>query len=146
MTPPIRLDFHRVKFCGRLDELDVLKKAYEKTSATTNSVAFSVFLRGESGSGKSSLIRAFRENLIHKGDDNCLFCRGKFEEGRAAAEPFCAVLQACNNMMRQLLDNNAAHDLWRNRFRSELSKQDAMVVYARASPRLRAERGIHCFR
>lgn len=124
----VRLDFHRVKFCGRRDELDALKVAFERTSVPENPVACSVFLRGDSGSGKSSLIRAFRETLIQDGAVDCLFCRGKFEEGRAAAEPFCAVLQACSSMMRQLLVDDDARDLWRNRFRTELSRQDAVIV------------------
>jgi len=132
-TSAQRLNFTRIKFCGRRDELQVLQNAFDRISAPQDPQACSVLLEGESGTGKSTLVRAFRELVLSKTtrtnelDEPC-FCRGKFEEGRAAAEPFAAVAQAINSMMKQLLVDEFTLEEWRDRFIEELSRSDSAIV------------------
>lgn len=121
-----QLNVRRAKFCGRSAEISKLQGAFEHVSLVVETpVAHSVFLKGESGSGKSALVRAFQKALM-KNKERCIFCRGKFEEGGAAAEPFGAVLQACNSMVLKLLEGNV--ESWRERFDKELSNQDVTIL------------------
>jgi predicted ATPase len=130
-APLVRLNFSRAKFCGRQCELALLQHEFARISNEHDDPeASTIFLAGDSGCGKSSLIRAFREtvkpNNFNSG--SCCFCRGKFEEGQAAVEPFAAVFQAINSMMTQLLVNEMALETWKDRFELELSATDAYIA------------------
>jgi predicted ATPase len=125
-----------IPLCGREDELNVLRDAYAKTTRLENPTATAVFIRGESGTGKSALIREFRNILKayrYSNDQQqlpCIFCRAKFEEGGAVAQPFGSVLQACSSLMQQLLGGatEISLDVWRNRFEAAFSTQDSTIL------------------
>jgi AAA ATPase domain len=124
-----------IPLCGRENELNVLRVAYAKTTRPENPTATAVFIRGESGTGKSALIREFRNILTAQRytDDQqppCIFCRGKFEEGGAIAQPFGSVLQACSSLMQQLLGGatEISLNVWRSRFEAALSTQDSTIL------------------
>lgn len=126
VDPSVKLNFHHVKFCGRRKELDFMQSAFRGAANSSSPKACTILLQGDSGSGKSSLVRAFRESVLCF-EGSC-FSRGKFEKGRAAAEPFCAILQAINGVLRQILKDEQDHEFWRGRFKAELSTTDSTIV------------------
>lgn len=114
-------NYTRAKFCGRRDELTVLQKAFDEIHYRP----LSLFLEGEPGCGKSTLIFAFSKLILN--NRVCCFCRGKFEQGRSASAPFAAILQALSELMSQILEHEGT-DTWRDRFEQELSDIDARTI------------------
>jgi predicted ATPase len=114
MSSIMDLDFTDVKLCGRKEELAQLKRALERTSDRSKSTSEVVLIEGDSGTGKSALIEAFRQSLAGK---RCLFCRGKFDQASELAEPFSAITDCLSVLHENLhkLDPEAEEE-----FRKEL--------------------------
>jgi predicted ATPase len=114
MSSIMSLDFTEVKLCGRREELAQLKNALERTSDRSKSTSEVVFIEGDSGTGKSALIEAFRQSVAGK---QCLFCRGKFDQEGELAEPFSAITDCLSVLHENLhaLDPEAEAE-----FRKEL--------------------------
>ena len=95
-----------------------------------------IFVQGESGTGKTTLVRTTFQ------DESCLFCSGKFERG--GHRPF-AVLTMCLNelchAMAALLcedstrDNDTSQFSYPAQIRSVLNKQEIGIL-ARVAPKL----------
>ncbi|MGL6243203.1 AAA family ATPase [Pseudomonas sp.] len=79
-------------FIGRADEVERLRSAWERANGGQRSV---VWLAGEPGIGKTTLIEHFLENL---GDVAC--ARGHCVEHYGAGEPYLPVLEALADLCR----------------------------------------------
>jgi predicted ATPase len=114
MSSIMDIDFTEVKLCGRTKEFAQLKNALERASDRSNSTSEVVFIEGDSGTGKSALIEAFRQSLAGK---QCLFCSGKFDQEGELAEPFSAITDCLSVLHENLqeLDPEAEAE-----FRKEL--------------------------
>ena len=123
--PRHRLDFNKIKHCGRKEQLQTLHDLYQKAAVECESSA--VILQAHSGTGKSALLETFMSDLrdqtrrqrrlpevdslehvdtqdkilspLHQ--RRILFGFGKFEERTAASEPFAAIIDAINKWRRR---------------------------------------------
>jgi histidine kinase len=81
------------KLFGREKESLQLMNAYQRVTKTKNTDV--VFVHGESGSGKSSLIDTLREPVCQKG----YFCAGKFfQDSSGAQEAYSAIMAAFSDL------------------------------------------------
>jgi predicted ATPase len=110
----IGVDFTDVKLCGRREELAQLKNALKRTSNRSKSTSEVVLIEGDSGTGKTALVEAFRQSVAGK---QCLFCLGKFDQEGDLGEPYSAITDCLNVLHENLheLDPEAEAE-----FRKEL--------------------------
>jgi len=104
--PGYQDDFNKEAFSpknlvGREEELMTLMKAFERVKKTKQSE--NVFVRGESGLGKTSLVLALRETVFRcKG----FFCMGKyFTRSEFGQEPYSAIMAAFSDLCDLVLQS-----------------------------------------
>jgi predicted ATPase len=87
----VELDFERVGLQGRDAESAALLKAYNASLSSS----CSMYVRGASGTGKSTLVRMALQDL-----DNTLFVQCKFDQQQQgmSKEPFCALALALSEL------------------------------------------------
>jgi predicted ATPase len=100
----IQLDFNSILLCGRNKELGDLSAALESISVETRTKI--LLIEEPSGSGKSALIKSFREYVRAKKQ---FFFLGKHEE--SINDPFGALSEALNDMLSQVLEDELNLDL-----------------------------------
>lgn len=76
LDDPSLINFNRIKFQGRIKELGQLKEIYVESESGTNSKC--VMVHGMAGSGKTSLVKEFMNNLTST--SRSILCYGKFED------------------------------------------------------------------
>lgn len=109
------------KLYGREKESRFLESAYNDT---LRGKKCSVFISGQSGIGKTSLVGSIQQFLIHS---NGLLVRGKPDQYRRNI-PHFVLLQALGNFFDIILSENAHEiDLWKKRILGAL-KQDACLI------------------
>jgi predicted ATPase len=129
MPNSIKLDFTKGKHVGREEEMQTLLSALERTcDASNRNPSCAIFIEAPSGMGKSNLADAFWERAQNSQcATQCLFCRGKFEEGRSTSDPFSAVAESLNMLIQSLVQSNEAGSYWKVRF-TEAFKEEAPVL------------------
>eukprot|EP00977_Amphora_coffeiformis_P003314 scaffold614_cov163-Amphora_coffeaeformis.AAC.7 len=106
-----RLDFAKVKHCGRHSELKRLKSMFHDCCKAERPAACSVIVQAGSGLGKTALVDTFVQQVVREEANCVLVGRGKFEEATAASEPFAAIIGATNDLLHQLASSEE-HTLW----------------------------------
>ena len=91
------LDFETIPLCGRREELKIL----EDTVFSHTLERRVLLLKGQSGSGKSSLLQALRDKVL-SADAFCL--TGKHEE--FIDDPFLALADALSDLITQILKDH----------------------------------------
>lgn len=95
----IELDLSRLRLCGRDNEVQELRGAWDGALSSESSAAQLMVIQGAAGCGKSTLVDTFRGRLTPPH----LYCYGKFEP-EATLDRFATM----TNMLTGLL-----HSIWR---------------------------------
>lgn len=118
----ISLDFSR-SFCGRQEELQRLKASFAQACRTSEKKDSRVYIEGVSGSGKSALIDSFRESISAQ----AFFGRGKLEEGKAVSEPFAAIADAVQEIVKDIAVSKDK-EVWKERIQAALEGETTILA------------------
>mmetsp|Transcript_30285 Transcript_30285/g.46230 ORF Transcript_30285/g.46230 Transcript_30285/m.46230 type:complete len:1013 (+) Transcript_30285:33-3071(+) len=114
------------KFFGRAAELNELKSAYN--SAKRNHSFERVFIRGESGSGKTSLVLALRETIIQDGG---FFCSGKnFQNCGLGQDPHSSIMAGFSDLCDLILQSDIYNEALREKVQTSLGPDADLLVRA----------------
>ncbi|MBP7736306.1 MAG: AAA family ATPase [Spirochaetes bacterium] len=106
----------------REQDLAALSAAYGAAEKGANVL---VMVSGDTGAGKTALVREFRKTLIA---DNCFFCQGKFDQYRRDI-PFSAFTGAFGGLARQLLKlKDSEIGSWKTRIGEALSPNTKLIM------------------
>jgi len=93
---------------GRSPELDLLQEAFQRVIAVKeaasgedapgDSSAEIALVHGESGYGKSSLVRAFRGYVVKEKQGDAFFLEGKFDQNTDSSQPYSAIVDAVTQL------------------------------------------------
>ncbi|NDV23966.1 AAA family ATPase [Desulfovibrio sp. JC022] len=110
------------KLFGRKDELSELKDAFSKVMLGSCEI---VFIGGEAGTGKTSLIQSFSEQVYkEKGE----FISGKFDQFRRN-RPYSALIQAFQELLRKRLSSpTPIINAWKKRITSVLEQNASLIT------------------
>ena len=135
MSPPKARISHSIgKLYGRDTELKVLRNALERAKESGRPAGL-VFVSGNSGTGKSTLIEhAFQ------GEESCIFGLGKFDQ-RRDPKPF-AELFRCLSDMCQRLSQSQEKEKYAERLQTQLN-QDEISSLENSIPGFADAAGIH---
>lgn len=89
------------RFYGRVEEIYALSEAYRRVSGGTFEI---VLISGDTGTGKTSLLRALRKHIVERGG---YFISGKYEEYQRNA-PYYAFTQAFTELADLMLAESSA--------------------------------------
>lgn len=109
-------------FVGRASELERLESALERALADTRQV---VFVTGEAGAGKTTLVDAFLSRSIS--DRSVLLARGQCVEFRGSGEPYMPLLDALARLA-SLPDSAWIVDLLRRKAPSWLVQMPSVIT------------------
>mmetsp|Transcript_19075 Transcript_19075/g.21822 ORF Transcript_19075/g.21822 Transcript_19075/m.21822 type:complete len:1032 (-) Transcript_19075:68-3163(-) len=126
---------------GREKETAILVKAYE--SVKKNETFESVLVHGNSGTGKTSLVLAFREIVCHRKD---FFCMGKyFQNTEPAQEPYSAIMEAFSDLCDLVIQSTDKER--RNKIQEELGSNGQFLVrlVTNISPLLKSDPNFDIF-
>jgi predicted ATPase len=106
-----KLDFEGIKLHGRDDEITCVQQAFNKVKL--NEEKQTIFISGDSGSGKTSLVKHFCSSQIK----DAIFVQGKFDA--VSNQPMSAINEAlfdlCNQVAvsdrRQIIKDSLRHSL-----------------------------------
>lgn len=115
-----RLDFSKLKHCGRDSELQELHHLLEGATSADGAETVAVLMHGDSGTGKSALLANFLDVASH-----CWVLRGKFEERAAASEPFAALMEAIDDLVQYMIAED--RDVWAERLRKALDTELELI-------------------
>ena len=109
------------KLFGRKDELSELKAAFSKVMLGS---CETIFISGEAGTGKSSLINSFSEQVYK---ENGEFISGKFDQFRRN-RPYSALIQAFQELLRKRLSSpTPIINAWKHRITSVLEQNASLI-------------------
>ncbi|WP_320006976.1 AAA family ATPase [Maridesulfovibrio sp.] len=107
---------------GRKAEKQELKEAFDKVILGSCEV---VFIRGETGNGKSSLVQSFSEYVY---EENGEFISGKFDQFRRN-RPYSALITAFQDLLRKRLSSPApVINAWKKRITSVLGQNASLIT------------------
>jgi predicted ATPase/signal transduction histidine kinase/tRNA A-37 threonylcarbamoyl transferase component Bud32 len=111
------------KLYGRERELAVLHESFGRVAAT--GVPEVVLVSGQSGVGKSSLVRELRAAVVREGG---LFLAGKCDAHKGKT-PYAAIVQAFRELILDLLtEGDQQIALWRQRLQHALGPNGQLIV------------------
>jgi predicted ATPase len=112
----VRLDDSGGKLYGRSQELDLLEDVFKRVvaeergqddTAATSSIKHEIVLvSGESGSGKSSLVRTFRDGVRENSGQSAFFVEGKFDQNQETARPYSAIADAVTQLCHLIRESD----------------------------------------
>ncbi|WP_319777475.1 AAA family ATPase [Maridesulfovibrio sp.] len=106
---------------GRQKELVELKDAFSKVILGSCEI---VFIRGETGNGKTSLVQSFRKNVFR---ENGEFISGKFDQFRRN-RPYSALIQAFKELLhKRLASPTPVINAWKTRITSVLEQNASLI-------------------
>ncbi|WP_320173590.1 AAA family ATPase [Maridesulfovibrio sp.] len=109
------------KLFGRKEELTELKAAFSKVMLGS---CETIFIRGEAGTGKSSLINSFSKQVYK---ENGEFVSGKFDQFRRN-RPYSALIQAFKELLRKRLSSpTPIINAWKHRITSVLEQNASLI-------------------
>ena len=115
------LNFANLRLYGRSRELQSLADCFKRSSNPVRPMANYVLVEAPTGCGKTALIDAFCQT-----NAKTLTGRGKFEEPLSAPQPFRAILQALEEILRQIL-HGGERELWKGRFQTDLGPEQLFL-------------------
>ena len=109
------------KLFGRKEEFSELKAAFSKVMLGS---CETIFISGEAGSGKTSLLQSFSEHVYkEKGE----FISGKFDQFRRN-RPYSAIIQAFKELLRKRLSSPAPIvNAWKKRITGVLDQNTSLI-------------------
>ncbi|ACS78196.1 AAA family ATPase [Maridesulfovibrio salexigens] len=109
------------KLFGRKEELNELKASFSKVVLGS---CETIFISGEAGTGKSSLINSFSKHVYK---DNGEFISGKFDQFRRN-RPYSALIQAFKELLRKRLSSpTPVINAWKHRITSVLEQNASLI-------------------
>lgn len=110
------------KLYGRNKELSILLEGLRKVSLGNSQV---VFLRGISGTGKTTLVRELYQPIIEK---RGFFIQGKFQQYKRDI-PYQGIIQAFKSLIKILLiEHSDDLDLWKSKLLSEVGSNIQILI------------------
>ncbi|MGB5967877.1 MAG: AAA family ATPase [Spirulinaceae cyanobacterium] len=110
------------KLYGREEEVEQLLASFEAVSQGTTEM---LLVAGYSGIGKSALINEIHKPVVAK---RGLFISGKFEQFKRNI-PYASVIQAFQELMKQLLTENEAQiQIWREKLLEALGSNAQVII------------------
>ncbi|TIH14872.1 response regulator [Marinifilum sp. JC120] len=110
------------KLFGRKEELSELNNSFSKVMLGSCEI---VFVSGEAGTGKTSLIQAFSEQVYREKGE---FISGKFDQFRRN-RPYSALIQAFQELLRKRLSSpTPIINAWKNRITSALEQNASLIT------------------
>ncbi len=107
---------------GRKAEKQILKDTFSKVMLGSCEV---VFIRGETGNGKSTLVQSFSKHVYK---ENGEFISGKFDQFRRN-RPYSALIQAFQDLLRKRLSSPApVINAWKKRITSVLEQNASLIT------------------
>lgn len=132
----IRFARDQAGFVGRTKELDALRAAFEAALADSRRV---VFVTGEAGAGKTTLVDAFLSGVANSG--TAMIARGQCVENRGSGEPYMPLLDALARLASQP-DNTRLGGMLRGLAPSWLLQMPSLITGEEAAiVRMRAGQG-----
>jgi predicted ATPase len=114
------LNFDRIEYCGRSDEISILAKAANEVDELKNPRV--VFISGDSGSGKTSLCKELEQLSSSR-----FFISGKFDELNCG--PYSAVRDAMSDLCNQLSECDQIEKI-KESLRESLGSEDSILKNA----------------
>lgn len=110
------------KLYGRDKELSILLESLREVSLGHTQV---VFLRGISGTGKTTLVRELYQSILEK---KGFFIQGKFQQYKRDI-PYQGIIQAFKSLIKILLiEHSDELDLWKSRLLSEVGSNIQILI------------------
>jgi predicted ATPase len=104
MNSKLRLDFERISLHGRDDEVVCLEESFHRVKQ--DGVKKVIFIRGDPGSGKTTLVETVLRKYTHTND--VLIVRGKFDA--VSNQPMSTIQDILNHFFRQVTAINQTEE------------------------------------
>jgi histidine kinase len=115
LSDGVRLGDTGGKLYGRSQELGLLEAVLQRVVAeeqcqddtgTSSSIKHEIVLvSGESGAGKSALVRTFRDSVRQSNGQSAFFVEGKFDQNQDTGRPYSAIVDAVTQLCHSIRES-----------------------------------------
>jgi histidine kinase len=115
LSDVVRLGDTGGKLYGRSQELGLLEAVLQRVVAeeqcqddtgTSSSIKHEIVLvSGESGAGKSALVRTFRDSVRQSNGQSAFFVEGKFDQNQDTGRPYSAIVDAVTQLCHSIRES-----------------------------------------